>query len=238
MSMLHDLLPGYRRWRRRAYEFAGNPRYSRPALDGLDLKLERHLDFDGGFFVEAGANDGYSQSNTYYLERIRGWRGVLVEGIPELAAQCRANRPRSVVVEAALVASAAPGETVTMHFSGLMSAVAGALGPGPATEEHIRRGLAVQRLAGTYAVNVAARTLSDVLDEAAPGREVDLLSLDVEGMEAAVLRGLDFRRHAPRFICAEVRNRPDIEAVLGERYRLQEVLVDHGERADLLYQRL
>ena len=65
-------------WRRRLCEAVGIRRYSRLALDGLDAKLEQHLDFDGGFFVEAGANDGLTQSNTYYFERWRGWRGLLV----------------------------------------------------------------------------------------------------------------------------------------------------------------
>ena len=237
MGLLHSFLTGYDRWRRRAHEFVGSARYSRPALDQLDLKLERHLDFDGGFFVEAGAHDGYAQSNTYYLERFRGWSGVLVEGIPALAALCRRNRPRSTVVQAALVAQAQPGDTVRMHFGGLMSAVAGALGSAEATAAHVRQGVAVQELPGTYEIAVPARTLSDVLDEAAPGREVDLLSLDVEGLEAAVLRGLDLRRHAPRFICVEARDRAEIEALLAPRYRLREVLVDHGARCDLLFAR-
>ncbi|XP_063844887.1 uncharacterized protein LOC135091309 [Scylla paramamosain] len=33
----------------------------------------------GGFFVEAGALDGESMSNTLWLERERGWTGLLVE---------------------------------------------------------------------------------------------------------------------------------------------------------------
>jgi len=226
------------RWRRRACEAVGSSRYSRPALDELDRKLERHLDRDGGYFVEAGANDGFTQSNTYYFERCRGWRGVLVEGIPALAAECRRNRPAAVVVEAALVSAAAPGQTVTMHYSGLMSAVENALGSTEATAEHIQRGLAVQSLAATYAVAVPARTLTEVLAENCPGQEIDLLSLDVEGMEADVLRGLDFARFAPRFLCVETRNRGELEPLLAVRYRVVETLVDHGTRSDLLWQRL
>jgi FkbM family methyltransferase len=226
------------RWRRRACETIGVSRYSRPALDQLDRKLERHLDRDGGFFVEAGANDGFTQSNTYYFERCRGWRGVLVEGIPALAAECRRNRPAAVVVEAALMASATPGQTVTMHYSGLMSAVENALGSAEATAEHISRGLAVQSLAATYAVEVRARTLTEVLEENCPAQEIDLLSLDVEGMEAGVLRGLDLARFAPRYLCVETRSRDEIQTILSARYRVAEILVDHGSRADLLWQRL
>jgi len=224
-------------WRRRLCEAVGIRRYSRLALDGLDAKLEQHLDFDGGFFVEAGANDGLTQSNTYYFERWRGWRGILIEGIPALAAKCRRNRPRAIVVPVALVPTGPADGLATMHYAGLMSAADGAWADPRQLEVHIRRGLAAQNLAETYRVRVPARTLTAVLDEAAPGREIDLLSLDVEGMEADVLRGLDFARYLPRFICIEARNRPAIEAVLSGHYRLLAVLADQGVRQDLLYGR-
>jgi FkbM family methyltransferase len=225
------------RWRRRACEAVGIRRYSRPALDGLDCKLERHLNFDRGFFIEAGAHDGVQQSNTYYLERFRGWRGILVEGIPAQAAECRLNRPQATVIQAALVAAAQAGDVVGMHFGGLMSAVQGSLGDASATEAHVQAGLAVQNLASSYVVQVPARTLTMVLDEVRPAQEIDLLSLDVEGMEAEVLRGLDLTRYAPRSICVEMREGSEVGEVLGGRYRLAEVLVDHGTRRDVLYQR-
>jgi hypothetical protein len=98
-------------------EAVGVARFSRPALYAIDRKLERHLNFDGGFFIEAGANDGYAQSNTYYFEKIRGWSGLLIEPVPALAAECRRNR-RGPVIEAALAAAARPGEWVELHFGG------------------------------------------------------------------------------------------------------------------------
>src|SRR5690349_25167199 len=64
-----------RRRRREREEARGSDRLSRPALYGIEDKLERHLGGEPGFFVEAGANDGFEQSNTYWLERFRGWRG-------------------------------------------------------------------------------------------------------------------------------------------------------------------
>jgi FkbM family methyltransferase len=205
---------------------------SHPALHGMDRKLDALLDRDGGYFVEAGGNDGYTQSNTYWLERFRGWRGVLVEPMPELYELCRSERPDATVVCAALVPFDYEGETVRMRFGDLMSTVAGA------HEDPWRTQMGtVTGWRDAYEVDTPARTLTDVLD-AAGAPEIDLLSLDVEGFEPAVLAGLDLDRHAPRWILVEVHDieagRPPIEALLGDRYEL------HSELSplDLLYRRV
>jgi hypothetical protein len=49
----------------------GNRTYK--GMNQLDKKIETYVDFDNGYFVELGANDGISQSNTYYFEKNRGW---------------------------------------------------------------------------------------------------------------------------------------------------------------------
>lgn len=36
-----------------------------------------------GFFIECGALDGEFHSNTLYLERYLGWKGLLVEADPK-----------------------------------------------------------------------------------------------------------------------------------------------------------
>jgi FkbM family methyltransferase len=224
------LRSGARRARRTMFEHAGSARYSRPALHGMDRRLDRIIDRDGGFFVEAGGFDGYTQSNTYYLERFRGWRGILVEPMPELAALARRNRPTATVVQCALVASDFPDDTIAMEFGDLMSTVAG-----PGSREWTKPGLLLG-WRDHRVERVPARPLSDVLDEAAaPG--VDLLSLDVEGYEAAALGGLDLTRHAPAWILVEMHDltagRHRIASVLGDAY------VEHAVLSplDVLYRR-
>lgn len=237
MNLPGALRRSLNRARRSGFEMLGSDRYSRPGLNGLDRKLERHLDFDGGMFVEAGANDGVQQSNTYYLEKFRGWTGLLVEPDPALASECRKNR-RARVAQAALVATGTPGATVELHFAGLMSTISGALGDAAATARHVEKGLAAQpRLGASRRVLVPARTLSALLDEAGLAKPVDLLSLDVEGAEPGALRGIDYTRHAPRFICVEARDEAAITAVLDPFYRLAEILTDVGSHRDLLFAR-
>ena len=42
-------------------------------LHNLDRKLEKYLDYEKGYFVELGANNGVSQSNTKYFELFKKW---------------------------------------------------------------------------------------------------------------------------------------------------------------------
>ncbi len=100
------------------FERFGSARFSRPGLD-----LSPYLPAGPGFYVEAGAYDGYTESNTYYLERFKGWTGVLVEAIPALYAECVRRRPRSYVANCALVSSEFPDDEVAMQFGGVMSVV-------------------------------------------------------------------------------------------------------------------
>ena len=44
-----------------------------------------------GTFIEVGAYDGISSSNTYGFEQ-EGWTGVCIEADPEVAERCRRNR--------------------------------------------------------------------------------------------------------------------------------------------------
>lgn len=203
-------------------------RWSKPAENDLDRKLAKYLNYRNGFFIEVGANDGYAQSNTYYLEKKLGWRGVLIEAIPELYERCRKRRKRSRVFHCALVADTTSQPTVTMHFANLMSVADGALKTPEAQEEHIRVGLKVQRLPNnaSYTIEVPARTLTSLLDEINPPL-VDFFSLDVEGYELQVLQGLDLSRYRPTYILVEARFFDEVNAYLQPYYDLVERMTYH-----------
>ena len=209
------------------------PETEKPSLNGLDDKLAKYLDFRDGFFIEAGANDGFNQSNTYHLENSKGWRGLLVEGIPDLAAVCRKVRARSRVCHAALVADQTVTPSVTMRFANLMSLVEGSMDDPQKAEEHIRQGVAIQELPGTYEVKVPARTLTSLCEEFIPGQPIDFLSLDVEGFEVEVLKGLDLEKVAPKFILVETYALEAVGGLLGGRYEMIEQLSVH----DYLFRR-
>ncbi len=215
-------------YRCRLFEAFGSERFSSPALFGMDRRLAELMPWQEGVFVEAGAHDGYTQSNTYYLERRCGWSGVLVEAVPELKAACAARRPRSKVFNYALVGPDFAGERVEVQFGDLMSTIG-------LDGSHAAGGLAVTGRRA-YSVLAPARTLSAVLSEAAL-QKIDLLVLDVEGHELEVLAALDFERHRPEYLLIEALDRaaqqPAIDLALAPAYQFTEALSPY----DLLYRR-
>ena len=66
----------------------------------FDFKLNRDFfgNKEGGYFIELGAFDGLTQSNTAFFEKYKNWRGLLIEPSPEKFAECVINRPNSTCI--------------------------------------------------------------------------------------------------------------------------------------------
>lgn len=56
----------------------------------------------GGFFLEVGAANGELYSNTLYLERRMGWRGLLIEATPSIYKELLQKHRKAYSIQAAL----------------------------------------------------------------------------------------------------------------------------------------
>jgi FkbM family methyltransferase len=177
-----------------------------------------YLKPNNGFFIEAGANDGLKQSNTHYLEKRRGWSGLLIEPIPELAARCKESRKKSVVVETVLVPFERSGSSVEMLDLDLMTMVIGDDGSSLDQDEHRRTAEAIQRITGKL-ILINGIALSELI-EIHGNPHIDFFSLDVEGYELDVLNGLDLSRHRPSFILVETKDKDKVVEKLDDYYKL------------------
>ena len=155
----------------------------------------RVLQSPGAVFLEAGAYDGLIESNTWFFERCLGWRGILVEGQPSLSEQLLVNRPATLNVREA---SCSKRGLVKYSARPLGHRAGGASIGGISTHQ----GIVDERDSSGVAVQCAP--LGSRL-AALDVRRIDLLVLDVEGQELAVLRTIDFAWTAIGVLVVEVR---------------------------------
>ncbi len=163
-------------------------------------------DVPSGLFVEIGCIDGLRFSNTLALERL-GWTGLLVEAHPDYVGLVRKNRPVSHIVFAA--AGDRDEEAVTLYAN--KRATLSSLTRDRESEWISNYG---PWFHGFEERRVPMGRLSTLLDECGL-TDVHVLSVDVEGEEPRVLRGVDFTRHRPDLIVVEADNADAKDAIDG-----------------------
>ncbi|MBL8918765.1 MAG: FkbM family methyltransferase [Myxococcaceae bacterium] len=165
----------------------GEIHYSR----GLEEPIIRDFfkDKRDGYFVDIGANHWRDDSNTYFLEKERGWSGLAVDALSEFAAGWVKNRPRSEFFVAFV--SDVPDATETIFVPEKFLLVASS------NEEFTK-----MHEAPGKPREVPTITLDQLLEKQKVDR-VDLLNLDIELAEPKALAGFDIERWKPALVCVE-----------------------------------
>lgn len=209
-----------------------NQRYY--GLNDLDRKLEQWLGYDGGYFVELGANNGIEQSNTYYFEKYRNWRGVLVEPTPHNYLACLRDRSQETRVFCNACTSFDYAERfVEIAYSNLMSSPVGLESDIADPHDHAREGKKFLNASDdNFSFGALATPLNALLLKANAPMRMDLLSLDVEGAEIEVLKGIDHSHFRFKYLCIESRSKDKLDAYLAEN---QYVFVEQISTIDCLY---
>jgi FkbM family methyltransferase len=152
-----------------------------------DLFVISELGFkSNGFFVEVGAFDGITSSNTAMLENKFSWSGIAIEPSKKLGHKLEMNR--SCLVDHRAVWSHSGlelqfEELGDSQLSTLADFVRG--GIQGSNRQTITNG-------STYLVNTIS--LNDLLLEYNAPNDIDYISIDTEGSEFEILRTFDFAR--------------------------------------------
>ena len=159
---------------------------------GQDLFVDAFL-FRGrrdGFFVDIGAYDGITYSNTYFLERELGWQGICFEPHPEVFRKLAAAR-RCTVVNAGVGPRSGRLQFLTLPESVEMGS--GFLEHFP---QHHRDPdwVNMMRRTGATLRDLDILEINEALASRAGRTKIDYISIDTEGADFDILRALDLRR--------------------------------------------
>ena len=167
-----------------------------------------------GIFVDIGAHDGHSFSNTFVLET-KGWSGIAVEPNPEVYAKLKENR-RCITVNACIAANA--GTALFRAIRGDAQMLSGLVAKyDPRHLTRIEREIGAS--GGTFTdIEVPCLTFVDLMQEHGV-TSIDYLSIDVEGGELDILQGIDFDRIHVSVIGVENNYRD---------FRIFKLLLQHG----------
>lgn len=176
-------------------------------LNKIDQHLEEFFPNKNGYFVELGANDGISQSNTLYLEKYKNYKGVLIEPHPGNFEKCQKNRSeKNHFFMGACVSFDYRQPTMNLIYSNLMTVSIEGETTIDDPRKHANEGKKFLRHESISQFTAKAQTLNDVLRQANAPAKIDFFSLDVEGAEIEVLKGINFSEYRFKIICVETNN--------------------------------
>jgi len=151
------------------------------------------------FFVEFGATNGISLSNTWLLEKKLGWQGILVEPAKVWHQDLRHNRNCIIDNRCLTAASGGVASFSEVNGGGLTAeySTLTAIANGPKETK-------AYQLNGNFInYDVDCISLTDLLDSHSAPRNIDYMSVDTEGSEFEILNAFDFQRYKVKLLTIE-----------------------------------
>ena len=168
-----------------------------------------------GTFVEVGAFDGESFSNTSFLADL-GWRGAYIEAAPEFALKCALRHANNNVRVFPCAAGTRAGQ-VDLHLGGTLTT---------SSARQVEIYEQVPWAQGNHrgqVISVPQVRLDTILESMQFSSDFDLLVCDTEGTEDQVLAGLA-TRWRPRVMIFEIEDEhPDLMKFEDLREKAQEL---------------
>ena len=160
----------------------------------------------GGFFVDIGAHDGLSLSNSLFFEKYRKFNGLCIEPNPNVYTKLKAHRKcmtlNVCITETEQLVKFQVVEGYAQMLSGIVDKY---------HRDHIERiDNYIMEYGGTKAeIIVKGIPLQNI--DLLNGISIDFLSIDTEGNELGILRSIDFKKNY--ITCLSVENNYNDEKI-------------------------
>jgi len=154
---------------------------------GIDLMAEDYFkNKKNGFFIDVGCHQPILNNNTYILYK-KGWRGINIDLDFGAIDMFNFFRKDDTNIQAAISNSVGNKNLYFFHNRSAINTLS-------QTAENKAREIR----------EVKTFTLNDIIKNSQfKNKEIDFLSVDVEGTEIEVLQGLDFNKYKPKLVVLE-----------------------------------
>ena len=170
-----------------------------PRPQPIDFVLQFFGNQSNLFYIDVGANDGITWSNSYVLEKYLKWNGICIEPNPEIFTGL-VNRRNCKSLNICI--SNEDGNVVFRSVYGYANMLSGILDF--FEDAHIQRiNNDIKNHGGYYEdINIRSQPLKNVCQENNV-KSIDYLSIDCEGAEYEILKSLDLEFLQPKLISIE-----------------------------------
>ena len=174
--------------------FFWNEKYTSQA--GQDKMIKKNF-FDGkknGFFIEIGAYDGISGSNCYHFERFLNWDGIAIEPSNIQFEKLKKNRKCKVLN------NAISNEVKEVEFIEVTEGLTQMSGINDSSFERNFKIISNNQASKTDSTKLKTITFDDIVPK---NKDIDYLSIDIEGGEMNLLKSIDFQTNRIKVISVE-----------------------------------
>lgn len=170
-----------------------------------------------GFFIDIGSTDGKSISNTYILEKYFDWSGLLVEPNKYWIESLKKNRKSSICTDAVFSKSNMTLKFIDSYFPELSSL----------DHDSLEIYSFPKLIRETHQVNTIS--ILDLFIKYLVPKEIDYLSIDIEGLEFQVLKDFDFNLYNIKIITCEHNSSKNKELI-------SELLTNNGYKETFIHE--
>ncbi len=163
--------------------------------EGEDMILKRIFENKIGFYIDVGAHHPKRFSNTYLLYR-KGWKGINIDALPGSMKLFNKMRPRDINLEIGV----AEVEDVLNYYVFNEPAL-------NTFSEKLSNEI-TNKFKNQYfikkVIKVKVNRLDKILDKYLHNNKIDLLNIDVEGLDYDVLKSNNWYKYRPKFVLVEI----------------------------------
>jgi FkbM family methyltransferase len=198
------------------------------AQDHINSILKKHIDYKNGFYIEIGANDGVRQSNTLYFEKFKNWRGILVEPSKRYNNLIKNRKKKNYFFNVACCSFESINKYKSLYYADLHTLSKNNIKQKDL--ESFQKEVETHFSGKVEEFKIEQIPLNELLIKSKAPEIIDFFSLDVEGDELNILKGINFDDYKFKFLLIEGHEAEVTKFLLDKNYKVLKKL-----KYDILY---